>query len=360
MKHLRVLHLLALGGAGGIESQCVDIAKYSNDENFFYFLWGGGSNADAIKNFTSKVEIRKFALLHFMSEFNAFLRYCRENKIEYIVCQGMSPAMVLFTDWIRCFLPNIKRIIYLHANAENLFRSFVAKILFQQAYKHIDGCIAISKSVSQSMNLVCKDVSKITIIYNGVDTTKFKEATNAKKKAIPTLAYIGRLIPDKGVDLLLNALKKVSKDYEFYIIGEGTESEKLKVLNESLGLTDRVKFVGVQWNISEWLAKADVFVHPAVWQEGFGLTLVEAMAAGVPCIAFKRGAIPEIIEDEKNGFLVDHIDVNALAEKIDKVLDIRNHQADRWQDIRNEAVRRTQFFDIRKYIIQLHEYLVSL
>ena len=360
MKRLRVLHLLALGGAGGIESQCVNVAKYSNDENYFYFLWGGGNNAEAIQKITANIEIRNFKLSHIFSEFRRFLIYCKENEIEYVVCQGISPAMILFINWMRWFLPDKKRIIYLHANAEDLFYNFLPRKLFQHAYKHIDGCIAISHSVSRSMYLVCKDISKIHTIYNGVDTTKFRETVKAKRKLVPTLIYIGRLIPSKGVDLLLRAVKMISKDYELYIIGEGTECEKLKALKESLDLNDRVEFTGVQWNISEWLAKADLFIHPAVWNEGFGLAIVEAMSAGVPCIAFNRGAIPEIITDRKNGFLIENVDAEALAEGINRALDIREYQAEKWQDIRNAAISRALFFDINNYIEQLHEYLMRL
>ena len=70
------------------------------------------------------------------------------------------------------------------------------------------------------------------------------------------------------------------------------------------------------------MSNADIFIHPAIWEEGFGITIIEAMARGKLCIASKRGAIPEIISDGVNGLLVESANAKQLAEKIKYVGEI--------------------------------------
>ena len=70
-----------------------------------------------------------------------------------------------------------------------------------------------------------------------------------------------------------------------------------------LGVQDKISFEGKSNRVRDYLYAADVFVHPARCPEGFGITLVEAMATGLPCIAFEKGAIPELITSGREGFL---------------------------------------------------------
>lgn len=356
---MQVLHLLARGGIGGIESLCVDIAKYSDDINHFYFLWGGGSNAELIKQYTPNVVIRKFKNTSFIHEYRAFKDYIVNNSIDCIVVQGMSPMMLIFVRILKKCKPQVKSVLYLHANAEDLFqRKWVGK-LFSIVYNSADGCIAISKSVKDSVKNICKR-NIVRVIYNGTDCNKFLYKDKVFEHSKIKMIFVGRLIKKKGLDLLINALSLISEDFELIVVGEGEEKNNLVELSNFLNLSDKIKFVGKQMNINEWILEADLFVHPAVWKEGFGISLIESMACGVPCVAFKNGAIPEIITDNINGYLVDEISIEALAKRIEEVFWQRRNRVNEFMAISKAARERAEEFNVQRYVKELSSYLNNL
>ena len=99
-------------------------------------------------------------------------------------------------------------------------------------------------------------------------------------------------------------------------------------------------------------------MHPAIWQEGFGITIAEALSYGKICIASNRGAIPEIIESKKNGFLFEAEDSDALANIIKYVCSTMSKE--QRLEIQKNAVERARDFSIEKLMQQLHEYLLFL
>src|SRR4051812_39632748 len=88
------------------------------------------------------------------------------------------------------------------------------------------------------------------------------------------------------------------------IVGDGPELEALQTLARDLGISARVSFEGLRDDVDAVMQETDIFVHPAVWDEAFGLTIAEAMACENSVIATRAGGIPEIIEHEKSGLLV--------------------------------------------------------
>jgi len=118
MARLNILHLLAKGEAGGIESLSVDLAQKSTENNYFYFLWGGGKNADRIAEITSNIIIRNFKWKKIIEEYQYFVKYCKRNSIEYIVVQGVSPMMLFFATLYKIQNPGIKEVLYMHNDAE--------------------------------------------------------------------------------------------------------------------------------------------------------------------------------------------------------------------------------------------------
>lgn len=354
---MKVLHLLALGGMGGIESLCVDIAKYSSDTNYFYFLWGGGENTELIKQYTSNVVVRTFKYSVCYKEYKYFEQFILENRIDCVVVQGMSPMMLMFAGVLKKRCRHMKSVIYLHTNAERCLCEKWRSCLFTWACNHVNGCIAISESVKESFKVFCKkDI--IHVIYNGIDIDKFQ--VNAVKDEGIRLIFVGRLIKDKGVDLLLNALKYVNTQAELIVVGEGEEKENLIRLVNVLNLEKCVKFVGAQWNVAEWISRSDIFVHPAICKEGFGLSIVEAMACGVPCIAFERGAVPEIITNNINGYLVSVISAEALGNKLNEVINQIKNEKNKYMSIAENARKRAEDFGIKRYVGELSGYLRNL
>ena len=167
---------------------------------------------------------------------------------------------------------------------------------------------------------------KITCIYNGVNLCELQVVTNelCKSVKLPYLLCIAMHNEKKGLDVLLYAFAELQKTHPFLdlvLVGDGPLTHQLKVLAARLAIIDKVKFLGRQGRsrVAELLRDCEVFVLPSR-SEPFGIVLIEAMAFRKPIVSTRVGGIPEIIEDRKNGILVEPDAPNALAEAICMVL----------------------------------------
>lgn len=155
----------------------------------------------------------------------------------------------------------------------------------------------------------------ISVITNGVSHTIFKPNSNKKiNTEVINALCVARLVKRKGVNLILHALEcSELSNLNIWIVGSGPDEKNLLQLAEKLGIKDRVKFIGREFSeqLAERYAKADFLIHAAL-TESFSMTLLEAMASGLPIIASDVGGIPELIEDNINGILFPPGDIDAL------------------------------------------------
>jgi glycosyltransferase involved in cell wall biosynthesis len=130
------------------------------------------------------------------------------------------------------------------------------------------------------------------------------------------LLYFGRLAPEKGVHLIVAALKNSSENLK--IAGEGPEELNLKNLVKKLGLKKQVEFLGFKsgQDLSKLISRAKAVIIPSVWLENMPLNLLEALAYGKIVVAAEIGGIPEIIKNGENGWLFKPGDIADLREKI--------------------------------------------
>ena len=200
-----------------------------------------------------------------------------------------------------------------------------------------DRTIAISEPVRQHL---LKDfrvpTERVRLVWNGVDVERYAQRPAADAVArfrsqhglapgAPVIGGIGRLASGrvKGFDLLLAAAAQVKETYpdlQVIIAGEGPRRPFLEEKIRSLGLASCARLIGAVEDVRIPLAVMDVFMFPARWPEGFGLTLVEAMAAGRPVVATRVGAVPYIVEDRRHGLLVPPEEPDALAAAVVRLL----------------------------------------
>ncbi|HYX92582.1 MAG TPA: glycosyltransferase family 4 protein, partial [Myxococcaceae bacterium] len=158
---------------------------------------------------------------------------------------------------------------------------------------------------------------KARTIHNGVDLNRFTPNPFRAPEGPLRILGVAYLIHEKGMDLLLRAFAQLrGVDTRLDIVGDGPERDALESLAHKLGVADRVRFLGLRNDVQDLVATADIFVHPARWAEAFGLTITEAMAAGVPVIASRIGGIPEIIEHTRSGLLFRPDDADDLARQL--------------------------------------------
>lgn len=136
------------------------------------------------------------------------------------------------------------------------------------------------------------------------------------------IVFAGQIIRGKGVDVLLEALARVTVAFECAILGDGNHRAECERLSARLGLSDRVRFEGFvpQSRIAEVYRDASVAVMSSLWPEPFGATGLEAMRCGLPVVAFDAGGIREWLLDGVNGFLVPWMDRGAFADRLETVL----------------------------------------
>jgi colanic acid/amylovoran biosynthesis glycosyltransferase len=172
--------------------------------------------------------------------------------------------------------------------------------------------------------------------YIGVDCQTIRPRADFEET--PLILHVARLVEVKGTRYLLRAFATVARKYDrvqLLIIGDGPLRRQLHALTASLGMRDRVEFLGAVPHVAvlSWMRKAAMLVLPGIRtatgrEEGLGMVLLEAAATGVPIVGSRVGGIPECMLEGKTGFLVPERDEDALARRMAELLEdpVRRHR----------------------------------
>jgi glycosyltransferase involved in cell wall biosynthesis len=198
---------------------------------------------------------------------------------------------------------------------------FVERMLARRASR----IIAITEALARfQVERVGLPADKVEVIHYGLDEPPAAWGTNPSDD-VPTgarvLLAVCRLEPQKGLDLAVRALPEIRRRHPqavLVVLGEGPQRGRLTELAAALGVP--VSLLGRVPDVTAWLRRADLLVHPVRW-EGFGLALLEAMLTSLPVVATRVSSIPEIVVDGETGVLVPADDAPALAEAVSRVLD---------------------------------------
>ena len=169
------------------------------------------------------------------------------------------------------------------------------------------------------------DDARTVVIHNAVEVDSF--GPRAESTGPPRILSIGRLAYPKDFVTLLAALARLDADYRLSLVGDGPDAAEVAAALEAQGLSDRVELLGARENVSELLARADLFVLSSR-SEGFPVSILEAMAAGLPVVATDVGGVAEAVLDGETGILVPPADPEALAAALERLVDdveLRHH-----------------------------------
>lgn len=183
-----------------------------------------------------------------------------------------------------------------------------------------DQLLTVSESFRSYIGAQVKQPERIKVIPNGFDEKRFKPI--AHDNAVTQLITVCRLVPAKGIDILLQAcaeLKKQGHPFVLHIIGDGPIREELEALAVKLDLYDDIIFYGYMLHPEEFMPFFDVFVLPSR-AEAFGSVFAEAALCWLALVGTNVGGIAEQIDDGVNGLLVPPEDPEALAAALEKVV----------------------------------------
>ena len=163
---------------------------------------------------------------------------------------------------------------------------------------------------------------QLKVILNAIDVLSYDASDFEKRATTPRAVTVARLAPVKDIGTMLHAARSIKNtvhDFRLDIVGDGESRPQLERLSHDLGLTDTVTFHGASNDPRPYLSQATVFLQSSV-SEGISLTLLEAMAAGLPVVATDVGGNREVVEVGRTGLLVEPRNPEQLAEATLRVL----------------------------------------
>ncbi|WP_019636335.1 glycosyltransferase family 4 protein [Paenibacillus fonticola] len=199
--------------------------------------------------------------------------------------------------------------------------------LYKELEHRADRLFTVSESFREYLSPYVDDAEKIMVIPNGFDDTRFKPIPHHND--VIQLVTVCRLVPAKGLDVLLRAcaeLKSRGHAYVLHIIGDGPIRQELEQLAGELGIYEETIFYGYTLHPEEFMPFFDIFVLPSR-AEAFGSVFAEAALCNLALIGTNVGGIAEQIEDGKNGLLVPPEDHLALAQAMKQVIADANYRS---------------------------------
>ena len=218
--------------------------------------------------------------------------------------------------------------------------------------KRADKIIAVSHQLCDDIRQQYRlPEEKLTVIPNGIDINKFKpiHVEDLKKRLAlaneKIILFVSKIHRQKGCHLLLEILPdilKEDKNVKLILVGTGPYLQKLKDKAKKMGIKNHVIFAGrvSDEELPKYYNLADIFVFPTLRVESFGLVLAEAMACEKPVIASRIGGIPTVIEDNKDGILIEPGNLKELKEKIVEVLEDKELAKRLGKNARKKVVER--------------------
>ncbi|MBN2006372.1 MAG: glycosyltransferase family 4 protein [Anaerolineae bacterium] len=209
---------------------------------------------------------------------------------------------------------------------QNLVRRYPPPFAWMERYnmRHVDHALVGSQTAAQVWQQKGYRGPLSVIPQFGVDPDRFQPPQVSRSSAPIHIAYVGRLVPEKGIDVLLAALNGLAGDWRCTILGDGPDADQLRATTMTLGLAKRVTFS--PWissvNMPGFYQEVDVLVLPSRtrpnWIEQFGRVLIEAMACGVAVVGANTGEIPHVIGDA--GLVFPEADVRELQDRLTQLI----------------------------------------
>ncbi len=365
MKNVLIMKFPLSSMMGGGERHTLSLAEELRQKDFNFFLasscrvllsefkkrrwpskrWWGGVEPVSVTRILMWPIVAPFA---FFSLSGILLYYRLMKRTTILYCLSLTEK-ILAT--IPARLLGMKVIWVEHVTVERWLSQNPLRLFYRWNSRGVS-IVAVSKAIKEQL---IEDIgvheSVINVIYNGVDLKRFNiKERRWEQSARFNIGCVARLEPEKGVEFLIQSVKIIQEFIPFVrliIVGEGSERKKLVWLSERLGLKEAIQWVGYQREVDKWYSYFDTLVLPSVRRESFGITLVEAMASGIPVIGTRLGGIPEIIDHQWTGLLAKPGDSQDMA---DQLIYLFNHRSESGEMVKRARQKVETMFSLERMV----------
>lgn len=348
MKKVKLIEIIPNLGNGGAEKLVFDLCNNYNKEKFdltllLYYNDFESKYYKTLKN--NGVNIITLNKSKGFS-FSFFLKVAKVlNKINPDVIHTHLYSCLYLLPYI--FFNKKKKVFHtVHNMADKELDKRHKKVMKWLYYYRNVKPVAISDTVYDSIiknyNLKKENVIKI---YNGVDLNTY--CHNKLRKKANNFIAIGRFSPQKNYELMIKAFAKAKQLNNYItltILGDGEKRTEIEKLTDINGLGSSIRFMGNVDKVEKYLDDADCFLMSSDY-EGLPLSMIEAMANGLPIVATKAGGIVDLVKEGENGFLCDIGDEEGLANNIIKISNLNNVE-----NLSQKSINLSKEFSLKKCI----------
>ena len=328
---MNILHLISSGGRYGAENVVLDLAESLQGLGckpilgLFHNRHRPNTEiADLARERGVTVEIIPCDGRLDWKAVRAIRRCVETHQVDLIHTHGYKAN---FFGWVARRKLGIPVVATIHIWSRRNVYLHLYTILDQLILRWFDKAIGVSDEIVSSLRRARIAPERIDKVSNGIHVEMFEGAAPALadrigKKDRVVVGMVSRLLPEKGVEYFVRAAQQVQAicpQAFFVLVGDGLEAPRLKALARELGIEDRVLFAGQRSDMPNVYASLDIFVLPSL-NEGMPLVILEAMAAKRAVIATRIAGIPEIIQHEKTGLLIEPGQINPLRDSIVRLI----------------------------------------
>lgn len=332
----KILFIITYLELGGAQKQLFSIIQALDKNKYDIYLYAG-DNGYLKKDFLElpdiKVKLEPFLVreINLLFDITVFLKlifFIRKNKFDIV--HTHSPKASILGRWA-AYLAGVKNIIYtVHGWP---FHEFINPVIYFSFWllekltaKITTRILVVSKAdfnTGVRRKIAPKD--KFVLIHYGIDIDKFRGIHLKRKNILSSpvsIVNVSCLKPQKGLIYFLQAAKLIlnkRKDLKFFLIGDGHLKRKIHKTIERYGLENNVFLNGWVNDVSSILSKADILVLASLW-EGLPVSVIEAVAAGIPVVVTDTGGVRDILENYKNGIIIKSRNKKRLYEAVNSIL----------------------------------------
>ena len=314
---LKILHITDYSMIGGIETYIKEVAELEKSENQVEICVLNLKNNYLKSEKITLLDLTKYNILQKYFEIKKILK---KNRYDLIYVHSLKSKIYL--SFLKIKNLNVNYIEHGVYYGRRKYLQSIRKFIFNNlVYKYPNKIICVQENVRMSIiNNFPNFLSKTITIENGINLEKFKfnyiPKAKGKRKII---AVTARLVQEKGIDILIEALALLrEKDIKLKIIGTGILKEELLQLVRKRKLEKIVEFLGERNDIKNILQGVDFYIQPSR-VEGFGLALLEAITMGIPVIISDIAAFRRLVNLDNYEYFFESENIHELYEKIDKM-----------------------------------------